>query len=319
MLQQTQVKTAVPYFEAWMRRFPTLTALAQASEADVLRQWQGLGYYSRARNLRLGAQQVLRDHGAVIPSDPALLRRLPGVGPYTAGAIASIAFGRRAALVDANVSRVLARIFQVAGYVGSPQHDRQIWALAEALVPASKPGAFNQGLMELGALVCKPVAPDCPRCPVKGVCAAWSSRRAEQFGRKAPPKKTVRLQMAAAIVARKDRVLVVQLADSAPRWAGMWQFPCVELDRGERPEFGALRAAAALARLVVTPTKLLPVVRHSVTHHRITLTPVVCACSRAKLVPTGVTDARWMAPDALFTLPMPAAHDRIRRSVRGIS
>lgn len=312
MLQQTQVKTAVPYFEAWMRRFPTLTALAQASEADVLRQWQGLGYYSRARNLRLGAQQVLRSHGATIPRDIARLRTLPGIGPYTAGAIASIAYGERAALVDGNVSRVLGRIFSVPGYVGTPSHDRHIWTLARRLVPAKAPGNFNQALMELGALVCRPVSPECARCPVRKQCASSATGRVDQFGRKAPRKKTLRLRMAAAIVVRKQRLLVVQLEDSAPRWAGMWQFPCVELQRDESPELGAQRAAAAFAKLLVFPRKALPLVRHSVTHHRIALTPVACDTPRSKLTPTGVANACWLDQDALLALPMPAAHDRIR-------
>ncbi len=312
MLQQTQVETVKPYFERWMQQFPNLRILAEASEADVLRAWQGLGYYSRARNLRKAAICVVRDHGGQLPRTPADLRLLPGIGPYTAGAIASIAFGERAALVDGNVNRVLSRIFAVEGYVGTPRHDRKVWRLAEELVPETRPGDFNQALMELGALICKPVSPKCPACPLQAGCHSNSAERASRWGRKPPRKKATLVNMAAAIISHRGRVLVVQQPKDAARWAGMWQFPCVELEASEGVESGARRAARAWVDLEVTARRPLPPVVHSVTRYRITLTPVECRTRRVKLRPKGRTAACWLSAEQLEDRAMPAAHARIR-------
>ncbi len=171
MLQQTRVDAVVPYYERWLRRFPTLHALATAEPDEVLRAWEGLGYYARARNLHRAARVVRERHAGDVPSEPAALRELPGVGDYTAGAIASIAFGRREPAVDGNVRRVLARLLDVA----DPPPAR-LRAVAAALVPAERPGDFNQALMELGALVCTARVPRCADCPVRGVCRTGTRR-----------------------------------------------------------------------------------------------------------------------------------------------
>ncbi len=312
MLQQTQVTTVKPYFERWMKQFPNLRALSQASEADVLHAWQGLGYYSRARNLHKGAICVVRDHGGRLPRKPEDLRRLPGIGPYTAGAIASIAFGQRAALVDGNVSRVLSRVFAVTGYVSTPRHDRGVWRLAEELVPEKRPGDFNQALMELGALICKPTSPECPSCPLRTSCASNSAERALRLGRKPPRKKATPLNMAAAIVSHRGKVLLVQQPPDAPRWAGMWQFPSIELEAEESAGSGAQRAARSWVDLEVSAGRCLAPVVHSVTRYRITLTPVECRTRRAVLNPTGLAEACWAEPAQLEDRAMPAAHGRIR-------
>ena len=317
MLQQTQVATAKPYFERWMKQFPDLQTLAEASEADVLHAWQGLGYYSRARNLHKGAICVVRDHGGRLPRKPEELRLLPGIGPYTAGAIASIAFGQRAALVDGNVNRVLSRLFALEGYVGTPRHDRRVWRLAEELVPETRPGDFNQALMELGALVCKPTSPKCPACPLQTSCHSNSAERAARLGRKPPRKKATPVSMAAAIVSHRGRVLVVQQPKDAARWAGMWQFPCVELEESESVESGARRAARAWVELEVTARRPLPPVVHSVTRYRITLTPVECRTRRVKLSPKRRAAACWLATEQLEERAMPAAHARIRSRLLG--
>src|SRR4051794_17880307 len=172
MLQQTQVATVVPYFKRFIARFPTLASLASADEQEVLRLWQGLGYYSRARNLRAAARRVVEEFGGRLPQDVEQLRSFPGIGRYTAGAVASIAFGRRAPILDGNVIRVLCRLDQVTADPQDKQTQALLWRRAEEIMPKSRPGDFNSAMMELGALVCTPRSPQCLLCPVREHCEA---------------------------------------------------------------------------------------------------------------------------------------------------
>src|SRR6185436_13151456 len=169
MLQQTQVETVIPYYHRWCKRFPTVRALAAAPQADVLRLWEGLGYYARARNLHRAAQQIVRERAGKIPRTCEELRLLPGIGRYTAAAIASIAFGVDAAVLDGNVKRVLARAFDFQEDVKSVQGEKKLWALAESLAPKGRAGDYNQAVMDLGATICTPLVPHCRACPVRTV------------------------------------------------------------------------------------------------------------------------------------------------------
>src|SRR5690606_30073469 len=230
MLQQTQVATVIPFFERWLKLFPNVNALAEADEAEVLHAWQGLGYYSRARNLLKGARAVVDRHHGEVPSDVEALRALPGVGPYTAGAIASIAHGQAAPIVDGNVIRVLSRVYALAGNPTRAEPKRKLWALAEALVPADSPGDFNQALMELGATRCTPRKPACVSCPIAEACLARAQGRVEEYPEAPARPKVTQVAMLAAVLWRGRRVLVGKLRTEAPRWAGMWQFPNAEHD-----------------------------------------------------------------------------------------
>ena len=182
MLQQTRVETVTGYYDRFLRTFPTLRSLAEAAEEDVLKQWEGLGYYSRARNLRSGAEQVLREYGGRIPSDPAELRRIRGIGAYTAAAVASIAFGVRAAAVDGNVVRVISRLYGVEEDVTEREVRRRVERLADGLTPPERPGDHNQAMMDLGATVCVPGTPDCGTCPLRGLCEAEAAADGEAAG-----------------------------------------------------------------------------------------------------------------------------------------
>ncbi|HZJ64044.1 MAG TPA: A/G-specific adenine glycosylase, partial [Kofleriaceae bacterium] len=197
MLQQTRVQTVIPYWERWMTRFPTVSALAGAPLDDVLAAWAGLGYYSRARNLHAGAQEVDARFGGALPMRAAELREVPGIGPYTAGAIASIAFGERAPLVDGNVARVLARVFAIEDDIKSSAGGKALWAAAgelmAALPEAAAPGDLNQGLMELGATICAPTQPRCLVCPLARACAAARTGRQDELPVVAPRKKASEL------------------------------------------------------------------------------------------------------------------------------
>src|SRR5512134_738690 len=185
MLQQTRVETVIPYYERFMQRFPNVAALADADTDELMSHWAGLGYYSRARNLKAAASQVVREHGGRVPGDVEALRALPGVGRYTAGALASIAFDRPAPIVDGNVARVLARLLDLDLDVRSPAGQRRLWAEAEALANGPSPGDLNQALMELGALVCTPRTPRCADCPVRRRCRGRAAGRAEALPVKA--------------------------------------------------------------------------------------------------------------------------------------
>ena len=316
MLQQTQVATVIPYYERWLRRFPNVQALAQADEDAVLHAWQGLGYYSRARGLLSGARAVVERHAGKIPADLTELLALPGVGPYTAGAIASIAHGLRAAVVDGNVKRVLTRLYALRGDPARAPLHQELWSRAEALVPEGQASDFNQALMELGATVCTPKAPRCCECPLQRRCQAFALGLTEALPESKKRPKTTAVHMAAAVVERRGRLLLVRVPDSASRWAGMWQFPNVELSRDEPPEAGARRAARTQTGHDVNVAERLTVVKHGVTRYRITLEAFHCT-PRGRGTDARATDATlaWKTLAELSALALPAAHARIARAL----
>jgi A/G-specific adenine glycosylase len=228
MLQQTRVEVVVAYYQRFVERFPTPQALAAAPVEDVLFAWAGLGYYRRARQLHAAAAQVVREHDGIVPSSDQALRALPGVGRYTAGAIRSIAFGKAAPIVDGNVARVLSRVFTLKGRPGETAFEDKLWELAEQLVPASDPSAFNQGLMELGATVCLPRAPRCKACPLALECRAHALGQEEAFPRTKPRKATESRSLIAWIVRdARGRVLMRKRGEDEQN-AGFWEPPLTE-------------------------------------------------------------------------------------------
>lgn len=235
MLQQTQVATVVPYFQRFIQAFPSVADLARADEQQVLRLWEGLGYYRRARGLHRAAQILVRDWDGQIPRDPTHLGRLPGFGRYTVGAVLSQAFDLRLPIVEANSERVLCRVF---GYPDDPKKTagrKRLWATAEAILPARRVGEFNQALMELGALVCKPRNPDCGRCPLKARCQARLLGLQESIPFRGEPVEFLHQQEVALVVFQKGKVLLVKRPDDG-RWAGLWEFPRTEVKAGELHE-----------------------------------------------------------------------------------
>jgi A/G-specific adenine glycosylase len=306
MLQQTRVPVVIPYWQRWMARFPGPAQLAAAPLDDVLAAWSGLGYYGRARNLHRGAREVVARYGGRMPDTAAELRSLPGIGRYTAGAIASIAHGRREPLVDGNVARVLARLFAVEEDVKSAAGQKRLWQLAGELVPAEAPGDFNQALMELGATVCAPAAPRCQDCPLHASCQARLAGRERELPR--TPERTRDtdkpiLKTAAAWVERGGRIL---LARRAPEglFGGLWELP-----QAARP--------AALAHLLrdlglawTAPPR--PVHRHrQVLSHRRLAIDVYVAPAAGRLrggAPNGHYErAAWHSPASLAGLGLAAA------------
>ena len=263
MLQQTRVETVTPYYERFLRELPTLLSLAEAPEERVLGLWSGLGYYRRARMLHAAARRVVREHGGRLPEQAEQLRALEGVGAYTAGAVSSIAFGRREALVDGNVSRVLARIFALQD-VESTAGKARVWRLAEGLVKQApgEPGDWNQALMELGATVCTPRDPHCSECPVSAACVARARGIAAELPRTAPRREPVTVRRVAIVLASSSRVVLARRRREA-LFGGLWEPPGAD---------GGARELARLARrLDVDPASLEAVgeVRHVLTHRRL--------------------------------------------------
>ena len=230
MLQQTRIEAALPYFERFMAALPTVRNLAEAPEEVILKLWEGLGYYSRVRNLQKAAQAIMRDHGGELPSDYDELRKLPGIGEYTAGAIASMAFGKREAAVDGNVLRVLARLTDDDRDVMQTVPRRELSNLAKSLVPADNPGAFNQGLMELGETICLPNAmPKCSECPVREFCVVAGTERAKELPTRAAPKARRVEHRTVYTVITNEPTPRVLLHKRPPRGllSGLWELPNV--------------------------------------------------------------------------------------------
>ncbi len=224
MAQQTRLETMLPFYKRWMQRFPTIKALAKSSEQDVLSLWEGLGYYSRARNLHRAAQLVTAQYKGRLPDNVAALISLPGIGAYTAGAIASIAFCKDEPAVDGNAIRVLSRVFNVRLPVGSTQATKRFWALAAENLPRGKAAGFNQALMDLGATICKPRHPQCPKCPLKGDCIAFTLGNQERRPVRKPSRQIPLKYFAAAVIEKRGKVLVFQ-RPARDLLGGLWGFP----------------------------------------------------------------------------------------------
>ena len=310
MLQQTRVDTVIPYWRRFMQTFPTVQALAGADLDGVLKAWEGLGYYGRARNLHRAANDVVARFGGRLPDDPDALRSLPGIGPYMAGAVASIAFGRPEPVLDGNVIRVLTRLHAIDGDPASPATARRLWALARDLVPASDPGDFNQGLMELGATVCTARSPRCGECPLAPPCTARATGRPEAYPVKAPRRAVPHHDIAVGVVARGGKLLVVRRPEGA-LLGGLWEFPGGRLEPGESPEAGLARTLRERFALAVRPGAALPPVAHAFTHRRVTLHPFACRALRGAVKPMFHTEHRWVAPNGLDALALPRAHRKI--------
>ncbi|MCR4412369.1 MAG: A/G-specific adenine glycosylase [Thermoguttaceae bacterium] len=305
MLQQTQVATVKPYFERFLRAFPTIESLARADLRDVLRQWEGLGYYRRARQLHQAARVLVERHGGTFPRDAEAVRRLPGIGRYTAGAILSIAFDARLPILEANTLRLFSRLLAWRGNPASAAGNRLLWAMAQAVLPKRGCGGFNQALMELGSMVCTARAPECGRCPVAALCrAAALGLQAEIPPPKAKPPVEQRHE-AAVIVRRGDRVLLVERPD----------FPRVALEAQGDAAIRAELTDAVRRQTGVTVDlgRLLVTLRHGVTRFRITLD-----CYEARHVAGRARDGRtmrWVTARDLREYPLCTTGRRLSRLV----
>ncbi len=311
MLQQTQVATVLPYYETFLRRFPNVETLAAAAEDEVLAQWTGLGYYRRARALHRAARELARTHGGKLPADAAMLRALPGVGRYTAGAIASIAFDRPEPVLDGNVRRVLARWFGVDGAeLGKAAEERRLWDLADELVRGPSPGDLNQALMELGATICHPREPRCTACPVRKACQARAHDRIESLPASTPRRKSISVRVGVAVIRRGDRVLL-ERPDKTNPLRGRWDLPAVELERGGFAGEALTRHLGERHRVHVALGACLGRATHGILHRRLKLEVHAGTLRRGRT--TGSELLSWVALDRLDEHPVSGATRKVLR------
>lgn len=310
MLQQTRVEAVIPYYQAWMRLFPSIDALASASEDQVLNAWEGLGYYSRARNLHRAARIILEKYGGELPKDPQALRQLPGIGRYTAGAIASIAFNLDEPTLDGNIRRVFARLFDVSQPADTPTGERRLWALAAEHLPARHAGDYNQALMDLGATICLPQNPRCLICPLQQSCQARALGVQDQRPVMKPPKKPPHFVYAAGVILRQvgdpqqgrsPHHLETLLAKRPSKGllGGMWEFP-----NGRVGATSPDKALAAVLKsgynLKVVSGEALGIIRHAYTHFRVTVHAFYCELEWMPENPS----LKWVKLNELEAYPM---------------
>ncbi len=311
MLQQTQMDRAVAYFERWVEQFPDVLSLAAADQDEILKQWEGLGYYSRARNLHRAAILLAQQHGGQLPAHRHHLLALPGIGPYTAGAILSIAFDQPEPVIDANVERLFARLFDIAEPVRAAATKKKILRLAEEMLAACSPRLFNQALMELGALVCTPRSPGCPACPVASHCRARKLDTVQQRPVLPPKKEPLVIEMATGIV-RRNGLLLIQKRPATGVWANLWEFPGGRLEPGESPEEAVVREYQEETELTVVVDEKITTTRHSFMHYRVILHCFFCRskdCRSPRL--HAAQENRWVRPEELGNYAFPAGHRKL--------
>jgi A/G-specific adenine glycosylase len=323
MAQQTRVETVVDYFERWMRRFPTIEALAAADQQEVLKQWEGLGYYARARNLHRAAQMVVAEHGGILPSERAVLRRLPGIGDYTVGAILSLAYNQAEAILDGNVKRVLSRLADIDQPIDQPATLQRLWGMAREVVEAAPPqqaGTVNEALMELGALICVPANPRCLLCPVAEACQAFAHGTQGERPVTSPKRQTPHYDVAAGVIWQGEvgaSPLLIAQRPQEGMLGGLWEFP------GGKREADDIDLQACLRREVQEELGIeikvgaqVATVQHAYTHFRITLYAFHAHHVGGEPQALGCAAWRWLTLDELDAYPFPVTDRKIIAALR---
>ncbi len=305
MLQQTTVNTVIPYFNRWVKLFPNLKMLAQTPLEKVLKVWQGLGYYQRAKNIHKAAKIILHEHQGRVPDDPALLKKLPGFGPYTIGAVLSIAFDKRYSIIDANIRRVCMRLLAKDGYAEASQ-DKDILPNLEKLLPQNNFRIFNQAFMELGALVCRQREPICLLCPVKNFCQAYQKGIQEIIPQ---TKKKILEDISVSVgLLRKDHKIFIQKRPSSGLLADLWEFPGGKIGRGESPVDALKRELKEELNIEIKNIRYFTDVQHFYTQFRVKLHAF--SCESDSTLPQGPT-YKWTALKNLIHYPMPSGSSKI--------
>lgn len=310
MLQQTQVQTVVDYYERFQKRLPTVEKLARARLDTVLKLWEGLGYYGRARNLQRAAQCLVKDYQGAFPRTAAELQKLPGIGRYTAGAIASIAFGRQEPVLDGNVKRILCRIYRLHGDTRAPAMLEQLWALATDLVPRRNPGEFNQAMMELGATLCARQSPQCSECPLRTLCQARLHEEQDLLPQRTPKKAVPHKIVAIGIIFHKGKVLIDKRKPEG-LLGGLWEFPGGKPEAGESLEVALQREVKEELNIKVRVGRHLTTVRHAYTHFTVELHAYQCRYVSGTPKCLGCTDYKWITLDQLDRYAFPGANKKI--------
>ncbi len=314
MLQQTQVQTVIPYYERFLKSFPTFTALADAPLDHVLKHWEGLGYYSRARNLHALAKTVVKEHGGHLPDHFESVLALPGIGRYTASAVLSIAWDKPYAVLDGNVQRVLTRYFAISDNVKNTATQKKLWALATELLPSQHAGDYNQAMMELGATVCTPRAPQCPRCPLRKGCQALKMKRQETFPVKDKAKATPVYQIGAGVIWKDGKILIGQRPLKG-LLGGLWEFPGGKLEPGETLAHCVKREIQEELAVTVKVGAKLAEIPHAYSHFKIVLHAFYCTYQSGQPQAIGCRAWKWVRPVDLKKFAFPAANQPIIEAI----
>lgn len=328
MLQQTQVNTVIDYYQRFLEKFPTIHTLAQASLDDIMSMWAGLGYYSRARNLHRCAQEVVMHHSGLFPTDPQQLIKLPGIGQSTAAAISAFAYGAHAAILDGNVKRVFTRVFGISGHPSNKAVERQLWNLAETLLPRSDIEAYTQGLMDLGATLCKRTQPLCLKqaslCPFSDTCIAYQENRISELPTP-KPKKTLPLRHAVVLIIKHQSQILLERRPPKGIWGGLWCLPQIDLpDAIAWPNTVNdtwLTAAQNIGKII--SYRMLSEYRHTFTHFRLRLLPLLIEIDKAKATKRArqniasykANPPQWFSLTEQTSIGMPAPAARLLKAL----
>ncbi len=310
MLQQTQVKKVVAYYERFIKKFPDVQHLAEAPLQDVLKVWEGLGYYARARNLHKAAQIIIQEYAGKIPNDYATFRKLPGIGDYSAAAVHSIAFNEPYAAVDGNIKRVLARLLLIDAPINDTSSAKLFQQKADTLLDKNEPGQFNQAMMELGATVCRPQSPTCLVCPVNLFCGAFQTSRQDEFPIRLKREKVPEHHMIAGVIYKGSEVLIVQRPLEG-LLGGLWEFPNDQIAENETAEQACIRLTADVVNLSVRNLKYLTRVKHAFTHFKIVVDVFECDYQSGEVVLNEPIDAKWVKLNELKDYPLPRTTHKI--------
>lgn len=316
-MQQTRVDTVVSYFLRFVKQFPDLPALARSDLQEVLKAWEGLGYYARARNLHRAAGIVVAEYGGVVPRDPDQFLRLPGVGSYIRAAVASIAFDLPLAVVDGNVKRVLARLMRIDAPVNRSSSHRSFEAAAQVLLDRRQPGNFNQAIMELGAIICTPTGPACPRCPVRSGCSAFRSKTVDGYPVRIRPKPVPEYGIAVGVVCRDNRVLITRRKNEG-LLGGLWEFPGGKIGAAEDPAAACVREIKEEVNLHVQVRQHLARVKHAYTHFKIVMDVYRCRYLSGRVKLNGPVDFRWISIGDIERFAFPKANHKFFPQLRKI-
>jgi A/G-specific adenine glycosylase len=317
MLQQTQVNTVLSYYRRFIKAFPGVKRLAAADLQSVLKIWEGMGYYARARNLHRAAQTVMQDYGGKIPDSWAAFHGLSGVGDYIAAAVLSIAFDQPYAVVDGNVKRVLARLHRISAPANHPQSNSTFKAAADALLDARRPGTFNQAVMELGALVCKPRNPACEVCPLNKGCQAYQTRQTTDFPKRKKRVVAPQYHIAVGVVFKNNRILITRRKPEG-LLGGLWEFPGGKIRDGESAEAACVREIKEEANLAVEIDHHLTQVKHAYTHFKIIMEVFCCKYISGRVYLRGPAAFRWIRIDEYQKFPFPRANHKFIPMLKGL-
>lgn len=316
MAQQTRVDTVIPYFLRWMERFPNVQTLAKADEQDVLAAWEGLGYYSRARNMLKAAQIIHSEFDDQFPLKREDLEKLPGIGRYTGAAITSIAFHQPEPVLDGNVKRVLSRVFDLAVMVNTSAGEKKCWELAEQLIPEEQPGDYNQAVMELGAMVCTPRSPLCGQCPVSDLCQSFALGNQAQRPVMQPKPAVPTYTVAAAVFKRGNAVLIAR-RPSKGLLGGLWEFPGGKMEPGETLPLALVREIKEELGVEIRVGEPLGEYKHAYTHFKVRLTAFACELDGSEPQPLEASEIRWVPLADLEQFPMGKIDRSISRDLEG--